>query len=77
MTFFVLFVLVPALSYSLSDSSALLVFGHVFIKCNCTPFSLSFAQLTLLSYICFIGKTDSTFPSYEVSAPVLARVQLC
>lgn len=72
MTFFMLFVLVPTLSYSLNDSSALLVFGHVFIKCNRIPLSLSFARLTLLSYISLISKTDSPFPSYEVSAPVLA-----
>jgi len=58
-----LFILVLALSHSLNGFSALLLSGHVFIKCNCIPFSLSFARLTLSSYICLISKTDSPFPS--------------
>lgn len=81
MTFFfffpMLFVLVPTLSYSFSDSSALPVFRNVFIKCNCISLSLYFARLTLLSYICPICKTDSPFPSYSLSAPVLAGAAPC
>lgn len=72
-----LFVLVPTLSYSFSDSSALPVFRNIFIKCNCISLSLYFARLTLLSYICPICKTDSLFPSYSVSAPVLAGAVPC
>lgn len=68
--FFTLFVLVPTLSSSFNDSSALMVFGNVFIKRNCISLSLYFARLTPLSYICLIYKTDSPVPSSLVAAPV-------
>lgn len=71
-----LFVLVPTLSYGLNGSSAVLVFGHIFIKRNGIPLSLSIARLVLLSYICLISKTNSPCLSCWVSAPVLASVQL-
>lgn len=47
-----------------------MVFGNVFIKCNCISLSLYFARLTPLSYICLIYKTDSPVPSSLVAAPV-------
>lgn len=65
----------PTLSSSFNDSSALTVFGNVFIKCNCISLSLHFARLTPLSYICLIYKADSPVPSSLVAAPVPTRAE--